>query len=567
MHSATPNIGLLTTFTSDNLQAMLKNDPIGSTFSCHCGEFNSVVPTLLNPEDPFWKNQLLTIIWSEPEKVIPLFLDALSYKSPSESELLAAVDDYADMIISRATASSYIAVVTWAIPSYNRGFGIQNFKSGTGLSYLIQKMNLRLADALSHHSTIFVLDVLPWIAIQHAFNPKLEYMAKIPFSLPVFQHAKQDIVNLLSTLTSPPKKCIILDLDDTLWGGVVGDDGWESLVLGGHHPIGEAFVDFQHALKRLKKRGFILAICSKNEESVALNAIDQHPEMVLKQSDFVTWRINWNDKAQNIVDIANELNIGTDSIIFIDDNPIERDRVSSALPEVLVPDWPKDKLYYKSTLLQLSALDQLQHTEEDQHRSDMYIANKQRHTSKLMQTDDWLKSLDTTLIIDPLNKKNLPRATQLLNKTNQMNLSTRRLSEDDFWAWSSEPTHKTWTFRASDKFGDLGLIGIASIETHATKNTIVDFVLSCRVFNRKIEHTMLTLLKNWTHQSGGGLLSATVIPTPKNMPCAHFFESSDSDTHHGHTFTWNLDTISNYPETLTVQDRSLDSTSHAKYEP
>ena len=171
------------------------------------------------------------------------------------------------------------------------------------------------------------------------------------------REAAADIRAAFVGLRGAAKKLLVLDLDDTLWGGIVGDAGWENLRLGGHDPQGESFADFQRAIKNLKRRGVVLALVSKNEESVALEAIRNHPEMVLKEDDFVGWRINWTDKARNIAELATELNLGLQSVVFIDDNPVERARVREALPEVFVPEWPEDKLLYASAFGQLRCFD------------------------------------------------------------------------------------------------------------------------------------------------------------------------------------------------------------------
>ena len=204
------------------------------------------------------------------------------------------------------------------------------------------QINLRLLESLAGAPAIHPLWAEKWIQLAGptAFNHRLWYLGKIPFSNEVFKVAARDLKAALRGLNGQAKKVVILDLDDTLWGGIVGDAGWEGLILGGHDPAGEALVDFQRELKALTRRGILLAIVSKNEESIAMEAIAKHPEMVLKLSDFAGWRINWKDKAENIIDLMAELNLGLDSAVFIDDNPVESARVREALPKVCVPEWP-----------------------------------------------------------------------------------------------------------------------------------------------------------------------------------------------------------------------------------
>ena len=273
------------------------------------------------------------------------------------------MDTFSDSLSRLTGRVKTLLVPTWSLPPSMAGYGILERKPGIGLKDILARMNLRLAENLKNLPDAFVIDADRWVQMagQEAFNPKLWYMGKIPFGNPVFKQATQEIKSALTGLLGNAKKIILVDLDDTLWGGIVGEEGWQNLKLGGHDPIGEAFSDFQRSLKSLTRRGILLGIISKNEESVALKAIDKNPEMILKLKDFVGWRINWSDKAKNILELTKELKLGVQSTVFIDDNPIERARVKEALPEILVPDLPKDKMYYKDYLYYHLLLNYLYH--------------------------------------------------------------------------------------------------------------------------------------------------------------------------------------------------------------
>ena len=316
-------------------------------------------------------------------------------------------------------------------------------------------------------------------------------------------------------------------MDDTLWGGIVGEVGWQNLVLGGHHHLGEAYVDFQNALKSMKNRGILLAIVSKNEEQVALEAIRKHPEMVFKLEDFAGWRINWQDKVENVLDLLAELNLGPQSAVFIDDNPVERARVKESLPEILVPDWPQDPMFYPATLLSLRCFEMPSLSREDLVRTTLYLSESKRRELKeaVSSLEEWLTRLAIRVRVEELHPANLQRAAQLLNKTNQMNLSTRRLSEAELMAWAAEKHHKLWTLRVSDTFGDAGLTGIVSLDIQDRTAQIVDFILSCRVLGRKIEETMLATAIHDARALGVKKLYGRYIPTSKNKPCLDFFKS------------------------------------------
>jgi FkbH-like protein len=331
--------------------------------------------------------------------------------------------------------------------------------------------------------------------------------------------------------------------------------GWENLVLGGHHAFGEAFADFQRELKALRNRGVVLAIASKNEETIALEAIAKHPEMVLKKEDFAAWRINWNDKAANIADLVVELNLGMDSVVFLDDNPAERNRVREALPQVLVPDLPEDKMLFASLIRKLDCFDSAGVSEADRSRTQMYQSQREREALRAgaQSFEDWLEQLQTRLFFEPLNEANQDRALQLLNKTNQMNLSTRRLSDSELKAWVGDPQNHFWTLRVTDRFGDAGLVGLMSLAAAGKQGQITDFILSCRVMGRRIEEAMLRQLLLYAEDLGIDRVVAEFLPTAKNAPCLKFFEGAGGDRE-GNRFAWQSNGASAAPTYLVVQE-------------
>jgi FkbH-like protein len=277
--------------------------------------------------------------------------------------------------------------------------------------------------------------------------------------------------------------------------------------------------------------------------------------MVLRLNDFAGWRINWQDKASNIIDLVSDLNIGLQSAVFIDDNPRERARVRDALPEVMVPDWPEDFMLYKSTLLNMNCFDTPSISKEDAKRSEMYMSEKKRKDlkSSLGSVDDWLKGLETKIKVEKLNSGNLQRTTQLLNKTNQMNLTTRRMSESELVDWTKGENRRLWTFRVSDKLGDSGLTGIISIEVQNKIGLITDFILSCRVMGRMVEETMIYTVAQFAKESGLDELRAVYIATPKNKPCLEFFQRSGFDFHKStQSYSWKLKKEYTMPDYIEV---------------
>jgi FkbH-like protein len=520
---------LVSDFNLQNFAGYVANDPEFPGIKPISTPFGQPVAILLNRELSCWRNTPdVALIWTRPQSVVSVFNALLRYEAVPLQRVLQQVDEYSSMLINMSQWVRYAFVPSWVLPSYRSVFGILDMQREIGLTNTIMQMNLRLADNLARAANIYVLNTHNWIvqAGMQAFSPKLWYLGKIPFGNEVFKAAARDMKAALHGMLGYARKLIIVDLDDTLWGGIVGDAGWENLVLGGHHHLGEAYVDFQQALKSMQNRGILLAIVSKNEEQTALEAIRKHPEMVLKLEDFAGWRINWQDKVENIIDLMTELNLGPQSAVFIDDNPVERARVKESLPEVLVPDWPADPLLYPATLLNLRCFELPSLSREDLARTTMYLSeNKRRELKKTVGTlEEWLTRLAIRVQIEKLHPANLQRATQLLNKTNQMNLSTRRMSEAELMAWAEQEHHRLWTLRVSDKFGDAGLTGIVSLEIQNRSAQIVDFILSCRVLGRKIEETMLATAIQHAQALGIKNVYVRYIPTAKNKPCLDFFK-------------------------------------------
>jgi FkbH-like protein len=521
---------LVSDFNLQNLAGYAANDPEFPSLKPISTPSGQPVPTLLDPAAAHWQNRPdLAVIWTQPQSVVSAFNALLKYEPVPMREALEEVDAYCALLAPMSARVRYAVVPSWVLPSYRSLFGVLDMQTEIGLTNTLMRMNLRLAENLEKIPNIHVLNAHKWVerAGATAFNPKLWYLGKIPFGNEIFKEAVQDIKAALRGMLGYGRKLIIVDLDDTIWGGVVGDLGWENLVLGGHHHIGEAYVDFQQTLKSMKNRGILLAIVSKNEAQTALEAIKNHPEMVLRLDDFAGWRINWQDKAQNILELMSELNLGPQSAVFIDDNPAERARVRESLPEILVPDWPEDPLLYPATLLGLRCFEMPSLSREDLSRTAMYLSEKQRRALKksVASPEEWLRHLAIRVQMEELHPANLQRATQLLNKTNQMNLSTRRMSEAELMAWAEPKHRRLWTLRVADRFGDAGLTGIVSLEIQDRKAQLVDFVLSCRVLGRKIEETMLSMAIHHALALEVEEVYARYIPTSKNKPCLEFFKN------------------------------------------
>ncbi|HUA15087.1 MAG TPA: HAD-IIIC family phosphatase [Verrucomicrobiae bacterium] len=549
-------VELISDFNLQTLGNYLENNEALPAVAARVAPFGRVVPWLLNQDAG--DRSSFAVVWASPTGVIPAFADAVQGQAVHENDTLEQVRQFARHIVSAKTRFRSVLVCAWTLPGWQRGLGLLDLQNPAGLRNLLLKMNLELIAALQNQPGIFILDAHEWIesAGKNAYSPKLWYLSKTPYGGDVLKQAALGIKSALQAILGETRKLIVTDLDDTLWGGVVGDIGWENLRLGGHDHVGEAYIDLQRALKMLRNRGILLAIASKNDESVALEALRKHPEMVLRPEDFAAWRINWRDKAASIAEIAAELRLGPQSIVFLDDNPVERARVREAFPEVLVPDWPSDKTLGAMTLLQMTCFDSAQSTSEDRSRAEMYAAEQKREDLKaeVPGVDDWLRSLETKVVVEELNRSNQSRVAQLFNKTNQMNLATRRMSESEIAAWAGRDGRHLFAFRVSDRFGDSGLTGILTLDFEGDSLRIVDFILSCRVMGRQVEEAMLAVASEFCRQHKGQRLLARYIPTAKNKPCHEFWMRSGFEPNSSReVFTWNLNR--KYPTPSAVEIR------------
>jgi FkbH-like protein len=527
---------ILSDFNAENLSGYLNNDPTLGTnkvkIHSSCAPYGAVQSLLLDRTASEWdKHYDALIVWTLPEIISPNYADASHFKPAKLGDVLDDVDRFSNQIKETCDKASCVIIPTWSKPFYNRGAGILDRSPG-GLADLIARMNLRLVDNLADNKQVFVIDIERCLiaAGKYSFNPKMWYLAKVPFSHEVFQSLADEIKNVLDAFLTGPKKLLVLDLDNTLWGGIVGDAGWENLSLGGHDPKGEAFVDFQRNIKALTRRGVVLGVVSKNTKEVALQAIDSHPEMVLRRNDFAGWRINWDDKAKNLIELVDELNLGLQSVVFIDDNPVERSRVAEALPEVYVPEWPEDAMLYSQALLSLGCFDSPLFSTEDATRASMYAAERQRTASKseLGSVDEWLSSLEIVITWEEFKVENSTRILQLINKTNQFNLSTRRLTPDAFDHWIQQKENKLYSLRVKDRYGDSGLVGIVSVTIKGKETQVVDLILSCRVFGRKIEYLLLEKALVEAKLADCSGLTVRYLPTEKNKPTLSFLNQIDA---------------------------------------
>ena len=323
------------------------------------------------------------------------------------------------------------------------------------------------------------------------------------------------------------RKCLVLDLDNTVWGGVVGDVGTTGIVLGEGSAQGEAHLALQRYAKRLQERGVILAVCSKNDPALAQAAFRDHPEMVLRLDDIAAFVANWDDKAQNLRQIAERLNIGLDSLVFVDDNPVERARVREALPMVAVPELPADPALYVRCVAEAGYFESTSFTSDDQQRGQQYVSNAQRDSLRdsAGSIDAFLSGLEMVVSFGAVRPVDLTRAAQLINKTNQFNTTTRRYAPDEVKRIPEAAGHLMLQFRLSDRFGDNGLVSVMVLRPHdgADAMALDNWVMSCRVFSRGLEHEAMTIAVEALRARGMRHLHADFVPTERNGVIRNLF--------------------------------------------
>ena len=366
---------------------------------------------------------------------------------------------------------------------------------------------------------------------------------------------------LLSAIRGLSSKCLVLDLDNTLWGGVIGDDGLDGIVLGQGTPAGEAFVSIQRYAKRLSQRGIILAVCSKNDETNAVVPFREHAEMVLRKDDIACFVANWQDKATNLRHIASALNIGLDSLVFVDDNPAERDLIRRELPMVCVPELPDDPAGYVEALAKAGYFEALELTPEDEARAQFYRDDSLRQSMHNTATDmeSFLNALSMELTWLPFNSSGLKRIVQLINKTNQFNLTTLRLTEEnvqEIMTLEEEGRYITLQLRLGDVYGDNGIVSLVIGKIEGKTIHLLNWLMSCRVLGRGIEHAALNILAEQARQRGCNSLRGAFIPTQKNSMVKDHYQklgftkldlSTDEET------VWSLDVSDFEPQKIHMK--------------
>lgn len=454
------------------------------------------------------------------------------YDCPPEARASFAEDTYARIrqIWSRIGSRIPATVLQCNFPLIDDGvFG--QFGNKTEQSFLFQqrKLNYLLMQGCQEAKNTFLIDL---DALQTALgrstfaDPKLYYVAKMPISLAALPAAAKLVVDVVRSLQGAVKKCLVLDLDNTLWGGVIGDDGLSGIQIG-ELGTGHAFSDFQKWLKELKNRGILLTVCSKNNEDTAKEPFEKHPEMVLRLEDFSMFVANWEDKARNIRTIQQALNIGMDSMVFLDDNPFERELVRTMIPEITVPELPEDPALYLQYLRGLDLFETASYSREDAGRTEQYREKAQRAAfeAAFQSYDDYLEALQMRASAAAFDPFHYPRIAQLTQRSNQFNLRTVRYTEAEIEALAQDDSRIGLYFTLKDKFGDHGLISVVVLEKQPEDTLFIsEWLMSCRVLKRGMEEFIVDKILSVAAQQGFRRVVGEYIPTPKNAMVKDLYE-------------------------------------------
>lgn len=400
-------------------------------------------------------------------------------------------------------------------------FGNYANKVSSSFLFQLRKLNLGLMQFAAGNADFFVCDLS---SIQNQFGKNNFFQGNIyvntemVLSLDVMPEVAARTLDIIKALDGRFKKCVILDLDNTTWGGIIGDDGIENIQIGSLG-IGKAFSEFQYWVKKLQKRGIIVAVCSKNTESIAKEPFEKHPDMVLRLDDIAVFVANWETKVDNIRHIQSILNIGFDSMVFLDDNPFERNIVRENIPGITVPELPEDPAEYLEYLYSQNLFETVSFSGEDAERTKQYRVEAQRAVlqKSFGSEDEFLQSLEMVSLVEPFTKFNTPRVAQLSQRSNQFNLRTVRYTEADIENIAGNTDYAPFTFTLEDKFGDNGLICIIILKKKNDDTLFIEtWLMSCRVLKRGMEDFTLNTIAAYAKENGFRYLQGEYIPTAKN---------------------------------------------------
>lgn len=459
------------------------------------------------------------------------------YKMPSGANMES--DAHIDSVVSdllgllevvRQNCSAAVIMQNFAPPEFPF-FGVGDVNLSTGQRYRFHSLNRSLLQATDAFKGLYLVDYEGLIyryGTRNWYDKRMEYYAQAPIEKNMYLNLAHEFSKVIRILYGGAKKCLVMDLDNTLWGGILGEDGSEGIKLGAAYP-GNAFKKFQEELLELHNRGILLAIASKNNMADVEHAFKNHTDMVLSLDHFVAKQINWQPKSQSILEIASTLNIGLEHMVFIDDNPVECEQVAMALPKVEVIHFPKAAELFNNSLFEEGYFDALSQSQEDKKRTDFYLQRTKAESLRTATTniEDFYRSLQMEIQFDLISEKNIKRLAQLTQKTNQYNATTYRYNLSEMKNFQQDDACNVYAASLRDKFGDNGIIALMITRQNGTDWFIDTFLLSCRVIGRTVEEAMLAFLCKKATAIGIKKLRGEIIPTLKNIPIRGLYKKNN----------------------------------------
>jgi FkbH-like protein len=527
-------LAILRSFTVEPLVPLLRAGAFceGINLSVRVGEFNAYAQEMLDPGSALYGySPDGAILAVQTEDVAPDLWNAYADLTPEERQaaIQRVQQEFRDWIFAfRKKTSASLIVHSLAVPTES-SLGVLDGQTENGQASAIREINRDLLAVRNELREVYVLDYDALVA-RHGRMPwrdqrKWQAM-RMPIAATYHRHMTQEWLRFLCPLAGKIVKALAVDLDNTLWGGVIGEDGMTGIQIGMAYP-GAAYRELQRAVLDLRSRGILLAVCSKNNPDDALEVFEKHPDMLLRPKHFSAMRINWQNKPQNLREIAAELNIGLDALALLDDNPVERDQVRNELPEVRVLGFLGDPLEQARALREHPLFERLTLSAEDQRRSAYYSARREAEelSRSCVSREDFYRSLRQEAEIVPVGDATLARAAQLTQKTNQFNLTTRRYTEDQILEMMGKPDWGVYSMRVTDRYGDQGIVGIAITHDTEVHCEIDTFLLSCRVIDRTLETAFLSYLADQARRRNIKELRGWFFPTKKNPPAKDFYRN------------------------------------------
>jgi FkbH-like protein len=527
-------LAILRSFTVEPVVPLLRAAAFaaGLDLTVHVGEFNAYVQEILDGESALYRFQADTVILAvESRDVAPHLWGEWADLSESAAReaTRAVVDRFHSWIVTFRRHSQANLVIHSLTPPEFPARGILDSQLEPGQTEAFAEINRELRRMAREQRGVYILDYDALVARSGRIGWRDErkwLTVRMAFPAAHLADVSREWMRFLHPLSGRVAKAIAVDLDNTLWGGVVGEDGFDGIQLGAEFP-GAAYRNVQRALLDLRQRGILLAICSKNNSADAMEVLERHPDMLLRPQHFAALRIDWNDKAANLREIAEELNIGIDAVAFLDDNPVERQQVRGAVPEATVIELPEDPFLFARALHEAPVFERLTLSAEDLRRGEMYQAQAERRKveSGAASREDFYRSLEQEAEIGRVSAATLARVAQLTQKTNQFNLTTRRYTEEQIARMAESPDWRVHWIRVRDHFSDNGLVGVAILHRQESAWEIDTFLLSCRVIGRTVETAFLAYLIETAEAEGGKTVEGWFLPTKKNSPACEFYSS------------------------------------------